>query len=126
MSEVPRCSNTDRGQFKGSCITSSLEGVCRWNTIANYLVLMIFGIRLGIKINIRAVVKNIYIPFSVEKPPLLSFIIDTIWSCYQRCYSTVDGLQLVVSEDESEEFGSGAQAQRWCSLEIVKAQVEVL
>lgn len=42
------------------------------------------------------------------------------------CYSTVDGLQLVVAEDESEEFGSGAQTQRWCSLEIVIAQVEVL
>lgn len=38
---------------------------------------------------------------------------------------TVNGLQLVVPEDECEEFGSGTQAQRWRPLQAIVAQVQV-
>lgn len=46
--------------------------------------------------------------------------------CFFCVYLTVDGLQLVVPEDECEEFGPAAQAQRWRPLQAVVAQVQML
>lgn len=39
---------------------------------------------------------------------------------------TVDSLQLIIPEVQCEQFGSGAQAQRWRPLQAVVAQVQVL
>ena len=39
---------------------------------------------------------------------------------------TIDGFQLVIPEDESEEFGPGGEAQHRCPLEAVIAQVQML
>lgn len=32
---------------------------------------------------------------------------------------TIDSFQFIVSKDQGGEFGLGAQAQCWCSLEVI-------
>ena len=39
---------------------------------------------------------------------------------------TVDGLQLVVAEDECVQLGLGARGKRWRPLQVVVAQVQIL
>ena len=39
---------------------------------------------------------------------------------------TINGLQLIVPQDEAGKFGTCAEAERWCPLQAVVAQVEVL
>lgn len=39
---------------------------------------------------------------------------------------TVDRLQFIIPEVQCEQFGSGAQAQRWRPLQAVVAQIQVL